>query len=230
MDQGFKTIAFPLLGAGGCGFPPRVAAREALREVRSFLDKHQDHPFEKIIFVAYSTIEERAFVDFLPVFFPPTHEDIENTALRGSDQEIESHAHLRAQLLHAHDQVEMVVRDLTECFQHTLDFRSGHHALDELTAIMLVLRSLEEAFSRPKNDLNSRSVTDIEQVCNVMDAVCSNIAEIMEVVKGKGAYSSYQAIWVDYNSYMETQQGLDMTQLLELCQDFVQCLEDMVVR
>lgn len=27
IKNGFKTIAFPCLAAGGCGFPPRVAAR-----------------------------------------------------------------------------------------------------------------------------------------------------------------------------------------------------------
>ena len=34
----FKTIAFPCLGTGGCGFPSRVAARIALQEVREYLD------------------------------------------------------------------------------------------------------------------------------------------------------------------------------------------------
>lgn len=78
MKHGIKSIAFPCLGAGGCGFPSRVAARIALQEVREFLDVHQDHSFfERIIFCVYSGADEQAYMDFLPVFFPPTHSDLE---------------------------------------------------------------------------------------------------------------------------------------------------------
>jgi O-acetyl-ADP-ribose deacetylase (regulator of RNase III) len=36
LDHDIKTIAFPCLGAGGCGFPPKVAARIALQVCKLF--------------------------------------------------------------------------------------------------------------------------------------------------------------------------------------------------
>jgi hypothetical protein len=207
----------------------------ALREVRGFLDKHQNHSFEKIIFAAYSTIEEKAFIDFLPVFFPPTHGDIENSRPTGSSRDSRSHAHLQTQLLQVHDQVETAVRELTAFVEHIVDFPSGNGALDELAAIMSVLRSLEELLSRPKEiikPLSSQVLAEVKHLNNVIHAVCSNIAEITELGKGKAnsGQPSYQAIWENYNSHMKTQQGLGLIQLLELCQNFAQCLEDILVR
>jgi O-acetyl-ADP-ribose deacetylase (regulator of RNase III) len=81
MVQGIKTIAFPCLGAGGCGFPSRVAARIALQEVREFLDTHTDHTFERIIFCVYNRTDQKCYEHFLPVFFPPTRGDLENAVI-----------------------------------------------------------------------------------------------------------------------------------------------------
>jgi O-acetyl-ADP-ribose deacetylase (regulator of RNase III) len=80
MDHDIRTIAFPCLAAGGCGFPPRVAARIALQEVREFLDVHKGHKFQRIVFCVFSGTDENAYKDFLPVFFPPTHGDLESVA------------------------------------------------------------------------------------------------------------------------------------------------------
>lgn len=81
MTHGIKTIAFPCLAAGGCGFPSRVASRIALQEVREFLDNHRDHPFERIIFCVFNRTDEKSYEHFLPVYFPPTHGDLENTVV-----------------------------------------------------------------------------------------------------------------------------------------------------
>lgn len=81
MEHGIKTIAFPCLAAGGCGFPSRVAARIALQEVREFLDFHRNHTFQRIIFCVFNRIDENSYKHFLPVYFPPTHGDLENTVV-----------------------------------------------------------------------------------------------------------------------------------------------------
>lgn len=57
-----KRIAFPCLGTGGCGFPPRVAARIALQEVREYLDAHPGDFFERIVFCVNSARDEKAYV------------------------------------------------------------------------------------------------------------------------------------------------------------------------
>ncbi|KAF2676721.1 hypothetical protein K458DRAFT_351264 [Lentithecium fluviatile CBS 122367] len=230
-----KTVAFPLLGAGGCGFPPRVAARVALQEVREFLDTHKGHPFEKIIFAAYSTVEEKAFMDFLPVFFPPTHGDVENTVPSGSARMHGSRTHLAEQLGEAQNQVDTVARGLVDLVEHIVDLRSGKRALAELTAIMSVLGSMEEALLGPGvtiKNLDGRIPAYVEQICNVMIALCGSVTEIMEQGKAKalGGEPSYRVIWQDYNSYMKSYQRLDLIELLELCQDFAQSLEDILVR
>jgi O-acetyl-ADP-ribose deacetylase (regulator of RNase III) len=66
--QGIKTLAFPTLGAGGCGFPSRVAARIAIQEVREFLDtNHSVYKFDRIVFCVYNATDEKAYKDLLPV-------------------------------------------------------------------------------------------------------------------------------------------------------------------
>jgi O-acetyl-ADP-ribose deacetylase (regulator of RNase III) len=67
LEQGFKSVAFPCIGTGGCGFPSRVAARIVLQETREFLDKHPDHPFERIVFAMNSALDDKAYMDFFPV-------------------------------------------------------------------------------------------------------------------------------------------------------------------
>lgn len=65
--HGMKTLAFPCIGTGGIGFPPRVAARLALETTRKWLDTTPNHGFERILFCVNTAIDEKAYVDFLPV-------------------------------------------------------------------------------------------------------------------------------------------------------------------
>jgi O-acetyl-ADP-ribose deacetylase (regulator of RNase III) len=96
MSHGIRTIAFPCLGAGGCSFPSGVAARIALQEVRRFLDTHKNHGFDKLVFCVYDETNDRAYKDLLPVFFPPTHRDLENVA--SADAAPKDHGFLVARL------------------------------------------------------------------------------------------------------------------------------------
>jgi hypothetical protein len=230
-----KTIAFPLLGAGGCGFPPRVAVMVALREVRGFLETYKDHPFERIIFTSYNSVEEKAFMDYLPVFFPPTHEDIENTAPSEPGSELKVRADLGAQLTKVHGHIDKISRELVKFVEHLEDFRGGQHALTSLAAIMLALQSIKEALLGPKDsiaNLNGETANKVEQIYNVLNAVCGSITEIMERKKAEANSSElgFQAIWDDYSARMKSFQGLDLDTLLQMCQYYAQWLEDVLVR
>jgi O-acetyl-ADP-ribose deacetylase (regulator of RNase III) len=96
MSHGIRTIAFPCLGAGGCSFPSGVAARIALQEVRRFLDTHKNHGFDKLVFCVYDETNDKAYKDLLPVFFPPTHRDLEKVA--SADAAPQDHGFLVARL------------------------------------------------------------------------------------------------------------------------------------
>lgn len=50
-ENGLKTIAFPAISTGAYGFPMDRAARLAIREVITFLDKHP--AFEKVTFCCF---------------------------------------------------------------------------------------------------------------------------------------------------------------------------------
>ena len=203
--------------------------------MRVFLDKCKEQPFEKIVFTAFNAIEERAFLDFLPVFFPPTHGDIENTVPGDSGSTPGSRAQLGAQLTQAQSQVEIVSHDLLDFVEQLTDFRSGYRAYELLAAIMLTLLSLKDVLLGPKEtipNLNGETMKKIERICDVVNAVCGIVIEITELGKAKAnsGQHSYQAIWEDYNSHMKTLQDLDLTTLLQLSQDFAQDLENVLVR
>jgi O-acetyl-ADP-ribose deacetylase (regulator of RNase III) len=80
-ESSIRTIAFPCLGTGGCGFPSRVATWIALQAVRDFLDAHKEHRFERIIFCAYNSTDEESYKYYLPVYFPPTPDDLRDSTL-----------------------------------------------------------------------------------------------------------------------------------------------------
>ena len=51
-QRGVKTVAFPSISTGAYGFPMERAARIALREAKSFLERNQS--VEKVILVCFS--------------------------------------------------------------------------------------------------------------------------------------------------------------------------------
>ncbi len=56
-QHGIKTVAFPCISTGAYGFPMERAARIAIRETKSFLERNR--PVEKVILVCFgaSTLE-----------------------------------------------------------------------------------------------------------------------------------------------------------------------------
>ncbi|KAF2262112.1 hypothetical protein CC78DRAFT_520841 [Lojkania enalia] len=230
ISHDIKTLAFPCLAAGGCGFPPRIAARIALQEVREFLDVYKTHNFEKIIFCVYNGTDERAYKDFLPVFFPPTHGDIENAE---PVPPIRNPASLASQLQDTYTQLDVIARELLT-FDENMD-NFPKIVFGELVAISSTLRSLRDHFRRPRETIKSftgQTLADADLICSVLQNACGSLTEIVERTKYTQNFGepSYQTIWNDYNSHMRNIQGLDVHALLELCQDFVQGLDDVYAK
>ncbi len=159
----FKTIAFPCLGAGGCGFPSRVAARVALQEVREYLDSHTDYDFERIIFCVNSAQDEKAYTDFLPVFFPPTHGDVD--IARSTTDFSANRSALASQVLESRTLVQKVLEELSTDFSLTVvDF--NEKILIELSEIDSSLASIRGFLLGPKQI--KRSLADLNMFCSVM--------------------------------------------------------------
>lgn len=230
-NRELKTVAFCSLGAGGCGFPPRVAARIALQEVREFLDNHQSHKFERIIFCVYTEIDERAYMHLLPVFFPPTHGDLENAIPHALDPK--RAAVLGSQVLDALAQVEAVTQDLYDFDDDVPEF--PQHVLDELSRIASAFRNIKNTLLDPKEtvkNIDEQTASDCDLICTVMLAVCGSATEIIELAKAKAnlGQPSNKAIWDDYNAHMKSSQGLNVIELLEMCSEFVWNIENVFVR
>ncbi|KAF1362179.1 hypothetical protein EJ07DRAFT_58890, partial [Lizonia empirigonia] len=224
--QGIKSVAFPCLGAGGCGFPPRVAARIALQEVREFLDSQTQHPFEQIIFVVNSTSDEKAYMDLFPVFFPPTHGDLE---IARSSESSADRAALAAQALETRLQVQKVAGDLSaELSLFVPDFPKA--ILEELHGIDSVLASVRRFLLGP--NMLKRSLRDLGLLCSVMQTICGSITELTESAKGmpfSGA-RNHEVLWDDYNHHQTMTYDCTLEEFLKDCQDFAQCLDNIVVR
>ncbi|KAF2787070.1 hypothetical protein K505DRAFT_379832 [Melanomma pulvis-pyrius CBS 109.77] len=229
MNHGIKTIAFPCLAAGGCGFPSRRAARIALQEVREFLDVHKGYTFERIIFCVYSGIDEKAYKDLLPVFFPPTHGDLENATPFEPFRDRDSVA---IQLQEAYNQIEVVYQELVDFSEDIYDF--PHSVLSELASISSPFNSLKTLFfgDREIKNLNGLTVSDVDLICSVMQSMSGGVMELIEQSKyaRDSAVPTHKSIWDDYNIHMKSSKGMDLLALLELCQDFVQSLDDILVR
>lgn len=229
MNHGIKTIAFPCLAAGGCGFPSRVAARIALQEVREFLDVYKGYTFERIIFCVYSGIDEKAYKDFLPVFFPPTHGDLENAT---PFEPFRDRASVAIQLQEAYTQIEVVYQELVDFSEDIYDF--PHSVLSELASISSPFNSLKNLFFGDKEikNLNGLTVSDVDLICSVMQSMSGGVMEIIEQTKyaRNSAVPTHKSIWDDYNFHMKSSKGMDLLALLEICQDFVQSLDDILVR
>ncbi|KZM21834.1 uncharacterized protein EKO05_0003127 [Ascochyta rabiei] len=225
--QGIRSVAFPCLGAGGCGFPPRVAARVALQEVREFMDSQVKHPFEQIVFVVNSAWDEKAYMDLLPVFFPPTHGDLE---VAGPPEWTAIRAALAAQALETRLQVQKVVEELSaELSLFIPDFPTG--VLEELQGIDSALASMRGFLLGP-SALRRSSEEDLNLLCFVMQTVCGGITELTETAKDMpfSGGRSHKGLWDDYNNHMKMAHHSDVEQFLKDCQNFAQCLDDILTR
>ncbi|KAF1971801.1 hypothetical protein BU23DRAFT_173105 [Bimuria novae-zelandiae CBS 107.79] len=228
MNQNLKTIAFCCLGTGGVGFPARVAARIALQETREFLDAHQTHPFERIVFCAYSEEDAAAYPEFFPNFFPPTHDDLENTV---SNKRSRDRDRLSALVQEVYTQVNNVTQEVKMFSVEAKDM--PQRVVQDMSSIAVLLDSFKELVIRPEGEaerLLSRMMGDLDLLCSVMLAVCGNMTEMAELAKGKEnlGQPSYKAIWHDYNSHMEAYQGLTIVQLIDICEEFAQHLNNVL--
>ncbi|KAF2854408.1 hypothetical protein T440DRAFT_417405 [Plenodomus tracheiphilus IPT5] len=220
----FKTIAFPCIGTGS-GFPPRIAARIALQEVREYLDSHLSHLFQRVVFCINSAIDEKAYLDFFPVFFPPTHGDLDS----GRESDFSANrAALAAQILETRGQVQKVNEELSTDFSLLIpDF--DDKILRKFSAIDASLASIRGFLLGPKHI--NRSLADVNLVCSIMQMVCSRTMETMDVAKDtKDAWENNKKYWDVYNQYMTNTHGTNLVDFLTICQDFVQHLDDLVTR
>lgn len=217
-----KTIAFPCLGTGGCNFPPRVAARIALQEIREYLDVHPEHRPERIIFCVKAAIDEKAYTDFLPVFFPPTHGDLDRA--RTSNWSA-NRAALAAQILEARSQLQKTLINMSD----TYIFRS------QSTACAHDIRRVDSALTSIRNYLLGskelkRSLGDLNLLCSVVLTACASISEIAERAKEMGFAEETQSLWDETNTDMHAKHGFDLSTLFDYCWMFANSLDDVITR
>ena len=221
----FKSIAFPCLGAGGSGFPSRVAARIALQEVREYLDAHPNHVFERLVFCVNTAADEKAYMDFFPVFFPPTHGDLDRARTSNFSA---NRAALAAQALETRTQVQRVNSELSAGLSLVVKV-FNRSILDELNAIDYSLASIRNFLLSPEELY--RSMGDLNLICSVLQTLCGSVTEIIEMAKDTAESGhSQETFWAEYNQLMKHTYGSYLDSLLVDCRNFVQSLDDIITR
>jgi O-acetyl-ADP-ribose deacetylase (regulator of RNase III) len=223
-DHSLKTVAFPCLGTGGVGFPPRVAARITLQEVREYLDADQDYKFERIIFCVNTAADEKAYMDFLPVYFPPTHDDVETAR---SSIWSEDRAELAAQVLETRNTIQKVFSELSTGLSLSVQ-NFPEDVLLNLDVIDSVLGSIRR-FLLWSNEIKN-GVRDLKLICKVVQLFSGNITETISLAKDQASLGqrSDTSIWDDFVSDMEKRHGTNPSAFLKMCSDFVHGLDSMV--
>lgn len=71
-----KSIAFSALSTGVYGYPSDEAAETAIAAVKGWLDGDEERSerIERIVFCSFLEKDERAYEEFVPMFFPPAAE------------------------------------------------------------------------------------------------------------------------------------------------------------
>ncbi|KAF1839078.1 hypothetical protein BDW02DRAFT_585440 [Decorospora gaudefroyi] len=214
-----KTLAFPCLGTGGSGFPPRVAARIALQEVREYLDVHTDTRFERIVFCMNTAADEKAYMDFFPVFFPPTHGDLDRA--RELDTSISS---LYAQILETCTQIRRAREDISINFSgvplpELIDTDSSLQEIEiELSGIRKRLPGSEK--------LKQMRQGDLVLLLDVMLTVCGSIVKMTQLANDAASSGrTFEEIWKDKDSNMLKELGMNTAQFLHYCEIFCYALE-----
>ncbi|KAH7074703.1 hypothetical protein BKA63DRAFT_415264 [Paraphoma chrysanthemicola] len=224
IEYGVKSIAFPCIGTGGVGFPPRVAARIALQEIREYIDARPENPFERIIFCVNTPADEQAYLDFFPVYFPPTHGDLD--AARSSIW-TEDRAALALQVLDTRGMVQKVFADLNIGLGVSVtDFPES--ILTNLSGIDSCLSSIRRYLVWSK-ELNT-SLQDLKLACTVMQLFSGSITETIELANDHAnlGQRSDTSIWDDFVSDMLDRHGTDPTSLLEVCRSFFGWLDQSI--
>jgi hypothetical protein len=223
MKEDLKTIAFCCLGTGGLGFPARIAARVALQEAREFLDAHPRHSFERIVFCVYTEEDLTAYTDFFPLFFPPTQEDLDNTV---SSEGTKDAAKLIAMIQEVNIQVDIVSQKFAKF--GTEATHMPQRVTTELSSIAMMLKAFKEVvLENPSESL----MYYIDILCSVMLAICENMTGMHELAEGKDLHGQAlrNKLWDEYNNYMQINQGVTIVDLIGVCHEFAQHLNDVLV-
>jgi O-acetyl-ADP-ribose deacetylase (regulator of RNase III) len=223
IDNNLKTIAFPCLGTGGVGFPARVAARITLQEIREYLDGHPEHRLERIIFCVNTATDEKAYIDFLPVYFPPTHDDLESA--RGIWSE--DYAAQAIQILDTRNEIQKVFSELNLGLSLSVD-EFPRDVLTHFAAIDAALASIRR-FLLWSNELN-KNMRDLKLLCTVLQLFCGNVTETIDLAKDHAnlGQRSDKSIWDDYVSDMNSRLQTNPSEFLQLCRNLVEGLDNMI--
>ncbi|KAF1915484.1 hypothetical protein BDU57DRAFT_274856 [Ampelomyces quisqualis] len=221
-----KTIAFPCLGTGGVGFPARVAARITLQEIREYLDEHQEHNFERIVFCVNTPADEKAYIDFLPVYFPPTHGDLD---VARSSVWSEDRAAVAIQVLDARNEIQKVLWQLNLSLSLSVP-EFPKDLLGHFSAIDQTLGSIRR-FLLWSNEV-SQNLRDLKLICSVMQLLCGTFTEVISLLKDRGdqGQRNDKLVWDDYVSDMEARHGTDPSGFLIACRNFVESLENAITK
>ncbi|EUC38074.1 hypothetical protein COCCADRAFT_22425 [Bipolaris zeicola 26-R-13] len=235
-DLQIRTVAFPCLGTRGCGFGPRQAARIALQAVREDLDARSESRFERIIFeriifCAKSAVDEQAYKDFFPVYFPPTHGDLEvarNSVVAGSSDQSTDNAVMVAQVINTQAQLRKSTAALRRDFSQILpEIEIGY--LDLLDEIDITLTSIHNELLGPRT-LNKHS-TDIALICSVLFTLCSSILGMTETAKEvQDTVSNYQEILKITDWGMNGKYGSNLKEFLLDCCSFTTILDSVMAQ
>ncbi|KAH8725262.1 hypothetical protein GQ44DRAFT_681650 [Phaeosphaeriaceae sp. PMI808] len=226
IENKLKTIAFPCIGTGRVGFPLGVAARITLEEVRKYLDEHPEHQFDRIVFCVNNPGNEKSYMDYFPMYFPPTHDDLESAK---SSVWSDDHAALAVQVLDARNLVQRLFTDLNTGLSLSVpDFPQS--VLSDLTVINSNLASIRRYL------LWSKEITkcsrDLKLVCKGLKLLCGSVAELIDLSRDQGNLENHsdQSMWNDYISDIKERHRSDLSELLNTFRAFTQCLDDMITR
>jgi O-acetyl-ADP-ribose deacetylase (regulator of RNase III) len=215
-----KTIAFPCLGTGGCNFPPRVAARIALQEIREYLDEHPEHRLQRIIFCIRTAADEKAYTDFLPVFFPPTHGDLDRA--RTSDWSADRAA-VAAHVLATRTQLQDALTEVSNTYDFGTQSAVCAHDMRRIDSTLTSIRN----FLLGSKELK-QSLGDLNLLCSVVLAACADILEMAERARTLGLTREAQFVWIEANTAMRAKYGFDLTSVFDYCWIFANSLDDVL--
>jgi O-acetyl-ADP-ribose deacetylase (regulator of RNase III) len=223
IDHKLKTIALPCLGTGGVGFPARVAARITLQEIREYLDTHPEHKFERIIFCVNTAADEKAYIDFLPVYFPPTHADLDTAKSVWS----EDWAGVTIQVLDTRNEIQKVFSELNLGLSLSVP-GFPQDILTHFAAIDSALASIRRFLLWSKE--LSKNLRDLKLLCSVVQLFCGNVTEIIDLAKDHAnlGQRSDQEIWDDYVTDMTARQGIKPSEFLQASRDLAEGLDSMI--
>jgi O-acetyl-ADP-ribose deacetylase (regulator of RNase III) len=224
-DLGIRTIAFPCLGTGGCGFSPRQAARTALQAVREDLDARSENKFERIVFCVKSAVDEKAYMDFFPVFFPPTHGDLDMA--RKSNRPAR-YAVLASRVMDTRVQVQESTAALSSEFGGVVpEIENDYISL--LAEIDSALASIHHALLGPEN-LEEHS-DDLNLLCFVLSTLSTSITKMVATAERKARTGATHREILEVTDWsMNGKYGSDLKQFLLHCSSFANGLNHVMMR